>query len=65
VYLAAIDANPDNLLVRSYMGQGLVTLGRVAEAQAQLVEIRMRGGAGTWPEESLAEALRTGQTYSY
>lgn len=64
-YTRAITRNPDNILARSYMGQGLVTEGRVGEARAQLREIRARGGAGTWAETSLSEAIRTGTTYNY
>ena len=58
-YRQAIARNPDNLLVRSYMGQSLVEQGKPAEARVQLVEILARGGAGTWP----AESLRIGDRY--
>lgn len=64
-YEAALAKNPDNLLVRSYMGQAFVSAGRLAEAEAELAEIRARGGAGTWAEVALARALATGRTYSY
>jgi len=64
-YRAAIRANPDNLLVRSYLGQGLVAAGNRYGAQAQLFEIRARGGHGTWAEVALARALRTGVLSSY
>jgi hypothetical protein len=64
-YLQAIAANPDNILVRSYMGQGMIAEGDIAGAEIQLAEIRQRGGIGTWPEQSLATALLTGQTYDY
>ncbi len=64
-YRQAIDANPDNLLARSYMGQGLVIQGRVDEAYAQLVEIRARGGSGGWPEKALMRAILTGHDTSY
>ncbi|MBT8459392.1 MAG: tetratricopeptide repeat protein [Boseongicola sp.] len=52
-YLAAIDANPNNLLARSYYGQGLVDAGLIEAAEEQLTEIRVRGGRQTWPEISL------------
>ena len=65
LYRAALEVNPDNLLARSYMGQGYVTEGRVDEAYAQLVEIRSRGGADGWPAEALETAIRTGVTTSY
>lgn len=65
LYRAALEVNPDNLLARSYMGQGYVTEGRVDEAYAQLVEIRSRGGADGWPAKALETAIRTGVTTSY
>ncbi|WP_300074692.1 tetratricopeptide repeat protein [uncultured Ruegeria sp.] len=64
-YQKAIDSNPDNMLARSYMGQGLVAEGKTELAIAQWREIKARGGEGTWAEVSLREAIRTGLTYSY
>lgn len=64
-YSRAITRNPDNILARSYMGQGLVAEGRVDEAIAQWHEIKARGGVGTWAEASLREAIRSGLTYNY
>jgi len=64
-YQEALAKNPDNILARSYMGQGFVAEGQLQLASAQLDEIVARGGAGTWPEQSLRHAIRTGQTYSY
>ncbi len=64
-YQAALAANPDNVLARSYMGQGYAEAGDVVLAQAQLTEIRMRGGRGTWAEWSLRQAIATGAGYSY
>lgn len=64
-YTRALARNPDNILARSYMGQGLVEQGEIALARQQLDEIRVRGGTGTWAETALAEAIRTGVTYSY
>ncbi|MEL7100765.1 MAG: hypothetical protein AAGM84_18205 [Pseudomonadota bacterium] len=64
-YTQAIEADPDNILARSYMGQGLVEAGDKVAAMAQLREIQARGGAGTWAEVSLREAIATGATYSY
>ncbi len=60
-YAAALAKNPDNLLARSYLGQGLVELGQIDGAVTQLEQIRARGGAGTWPELALLGALRTGR----
>ena len=64
-YQAALAKNPDNLLTRSYMGQAYVEMNEIALASAQLDEIVARGGAGTWPEKSLRQAISTGVTYSY
>ena len=64
-YEQAIQTNPDNLLARSYMGQGMVTAGDIVGARLQLEEIRTRGGTGTWPEVSLKNAIETGTTYNY
>ena len=64
-YRQAIAKNPDNLLARSYMGQGFVESGELAMARAQLTEIRSRGGRGTWPEISLRLAIENGRGYSY
>lgn len=64
-YEQAIQQNPNNLLARSYMGQGFVEEGQYGLALAQWKEIRTRGGAGTWPASSLRQALETGATSSY
>jgi len=64
-YQAAIEKNPNNLLVRSYMGQGFVASGDLAAARRQHDEILARGGKGTWAEVSLRDALASGRTYRY
>ena len=64
-YQRAIATDPDNLLARSYMGQGFVEDGKLGLALAQWKEIRARGGTGSWPEVSLYKALQSGQTSSY
>lgn len=64
-YARALAANPDNILVRSYMGQALVEQGDIAAASRQLAEIRSRNGTGTWAEAALAHAVGTGQTLNY
>ena len=63
-YLAAIEANPDYILARSYYGQGLATKGDLAGAEAQLVEIAQRGGEDTWAFNSLERAIG-GEDFSY
>ncbi|WP_299887171.1 hypothetical protein [uncultured Ruegeria sp.] len=64
-YENAITTNPDNILARSYMGQGFVSEGKTELAIEQWREIKARGGEGSWAEASLREAIRTGLTYSY
>jgi uncharacterized protein YdeI (BOF family) len=64
-YTAAIAANADNILARSYMGQGLVEAGNREAAKLQLAEIRTRGGRNTWAELSLRQALKSGVGSSY
>lgn len=64
-YDVALAMNPDNLLARSYLGLGLLERGNTAAAIDQLLEIRARGGVGTWPETALASALATGEMPDY
>jgi tetratricopeptide (TPR) repeat protein len=56
-YRQALAADPDNLLARAYMGMGYLELGARAAAQAELDQIRRRGGVGGWPERALAAAI--------
>ncbi|UWQ81185.1 tetratricopeptide repeat protein [Leisingera sp. S132] len=64
-YDQALAQDPDNILARSYMGQGFVEQGNYGAALAQWKEIRARGGDGSWAEASLRSALETGTSYSY
>ncbi|AHD00650.1 tetratricopeptide repeat protein [Leisingera methylohalidivorans] len=64
-YDQALKRNPNNILARSYMGQGLVEQGKYGAALIQWKEIRARGGNGSWAEASLRNALETGASYSY
>ena len=64
-YDQALTANPDNLLARSYLGQAYIEDGELEMARAQLTEIRVRGGRGTWAEFSLRSALESGRGYGY
>jgi len=64
-YQTALTIDPDNNLARSYMGQGMVSMGDLTGAQAQLSEIRARDGRQTWPEIALRMALETGAGPSY
>ncbi|MFW8636873.1 tetratricopeptide repeat protein [Cribrihabitans pelagius] len=64
-YDQALLRDPDNLLARSYMGQGLVEQGKSGAALLQWQQIRARGGSGSWAEVSLRKALETGASYGY
>lgn len=56
-YLQALQADENYILARSYMGQALVEQGQIEEAKVQLVEIRDRGGEGSWAYRALLETL--------
>lgn len=56
-YARALAIDPDYILARSYMGQGLVAEGDLAGAKAQLAEIKARGGTESWAYASLAKAI--------
>lgn len=64
-YADALDKNPDNLLARSYMGQGFVEDGNLDAARLQLAEIEARGGGYSWAGTSLRKAIYTGKTVNY
>ena len=64
-YTAALEKNPDNMLARSYMGQGMVVSGDLEGAKLQLAEIEKRGGAYSWPATSLRQAIYVGKTFDY
>lgn len=63
-YMAALERDPDYLLARSYLGQGLAATGDLAGATAQLREISARGGRESWAYVSLKLAL-SGKPSSY
>ncbi len=64
-YQAALDQAPDYHLARSYMGQGLATLGDIEGAKAQLREISARGGKNTWSYIALKKAIVSGAQSTY
>lgn len=64
-YDQALAADPDNLLARAYMGMAYLITGQPDRAQAQLTQIRARGGAGRWPEQALAAAIAQGGAVGY
>ena len=64
-YRTALAQNPDNLMARSYLGQGFLATGDVAAARAQLLEINKRGGRQTWAAIALKKAIARGAGYSY
>lgn len=62
-YARALEANPNYILARSYMGQGLVSDGDLDGAKAQLVEISARGGEKSWAYRMLDNAITSGMTF--
>lgn len=64
-YHAALAADADNLLARSYLGLAHLAADQRMLARAQLQQIRARGGAGSWPEQALNAALNTGIVADY
>ncbi|MGR3467554.1 MAG: tetratricopeptide repeat protein [Shimia sp.] len=64
-YAAALASNPDNLMVRSYLGQHYAETGQLVLARAELAEINARGGRETWPAKSLKWAIESGRGVSY
>jgi len=64
-YERAIALDPANILARSYYGQLLVQMDELALAGDQLSQIRAHGGTGTWAEEALSNAIKTGVTYTF
>ena len=62
-YARALEINPDYILARSYIGQGLVADGDMAGAKAQLAEIRDRGHSDSWAYVMLENAIQTTVTY--
>jgi tetratricopeptide (TPR) repeat protein len=65
IYEAALAADPTNLLARAYMGLALIAAGRTEDADAQLSEIRARGGTGSWPDRALARGIAAGAPIGY
>ena len=64
-YTAALEADPDNVLARSYLGMAYVAWGEPDLARAELQQIRALGAAGSWPDRALARAIRTGFAPNY
>jgi tetratricopeptide (TPR) repeat protein len=64
-YERAIALDGANILARSYYGQLLVQMNELQLASLQLDAIRTHGGAGTWAERALSDAITTGVTYTY
>ncbi|EJC67512.1 hypothetical protein OLZ32_36460 [Rhizobium sp. 1AS11] len=62
-YRKALQADENYILARSYMGMALVEQGDIQGARVQLVEIRDRGGEGTWAYRSLLQSLNGYKTY--
>ena len=56
-YKRALQKDENYILARSYMGQALIEQGDIEGARVQLVEIRDRGGEGTWAYRALLQSL--------
>ena len=65
LYLAAITANPENILARSYLGQGYAAAGETELATIQLAAIEAASGTDNWPYQALSQAIETGTTFAY
>ena len=63
-YNVALSMDPDYVLARSYMGQGLLEQGDFGGAYAQLREIKERAGTANRPYQMLAAAI-TGMPTNY
>lgn len=59
-YRQALAADPENVLVREYLGEALVIKGQVDDAKALLKEIEMRCGTDCEAYAHLAAAIETG-----
>lgn len=64
-YRAALAKAPNYHLARSYMGQGLVAMGDIKGAKAQLAEIAARGGESTWAYTALDQTLGGKAAFDY
>ena len=60
LYAAALALDPANILTRSYRAMAYVELGHMDAARAELELIWQAGGQGSWAEEALATAIRSG-----
>lgn len=63
-YRKALAIDPDYILARSYMAQGMLQQGDFAGAHAELKRIEATGGRDTWAYASLVQAIN-GQPVNY
>lgn len=61
-YQKALDANPDYILAREYLGEGYVKLGKMDLAREQLTEIGTRCGTACEEYLLLSQAIDTGKS---
>lgn len=59
-YQKALAIDPNFVLAGEYLGEGYVTVGKIALAQIQLSEIRNRAGVGSEEYKDLLKAISTG-----
>ena len=62
-YDKALEADPNNILARSYLGEAKINMGDYDGALMQLAEIRARGGEGSRAETLLLKAMQGSATY--
>lgn len=63
-YRKALEIDPDYILARSYMAQGMLQQGDFSGAHAELRAIEAKGGRDTWAYASLVQAIN-GQPTNY
>jgi tetratricopeptide (TPR) repeat protein len=62
LYKKALDADPDNVDTREYLGEGYVSKGQLDLAWLELVEIEKRCGTTCVEYQALEKALRSGSS---
>lgn len=62
-YDKALQADPNNILARSYLGEAKINMGDYDGALVELAEIRARGGSGSRAESLLLQAMQGGGSY--
>jgi tetratricopeptide (TPR) repeat protein len=56
-YSRALEADPNYVLAREYLGEGFVSIGRIDKAEEQLAEIEQRCGVSCEEYQQLAQVI--------